>query len=262
MQTCFQQTLAAPKPTVIFLGGSEGGKAWSDTPEALGMLTELVDAGFTALSLAYFGVESLPKSLASIPLEYFEDAFAWLAEQPEVIPHRYALVGGSKGGELALLLGSRYPQVQAVTAFVPASVVFQGLSRKAESSWSHAGRGLPFVGFSLLASLAALQGMKTGAFLRTYTLALRNKKQAARAAIPVEKINGPVLLISGSNDEMWPSSRMCEQMEERLNAAGFVFSHTHLLLETGHNVTADPRFWPGVTQFLTKEFVKRLADRP
>lgn len=257
----FSGDTLTPKPAVIMLGGSEGGKSWSETPEAVGMLALLVEAGFTVLSLAYFGAEGLPESLTSIPLEYFETAFAWLAEQPEVVPHRYALVGGSKGGELALLLGSRCPQVKAVAAFVPASVVFQGLSRKTESSWSYKGRGLPFVAFPLIAVLAALRGMKTGSFLRAYTLALRNRKQAARAAIPVEKINGPVLLISGTEDEMWPSTRMCEQMEERI-AAGFAFPYVHLPLEAGHNVTADPRFWPSVTRFLAQEFAGRLASRP
>jgi len=257
----FSGDTLTPKPTVIMLGGSEGGKAWSETPEAVGMLAVLVEAGFTVLSLAYFGMEGLPEALTGIPLEYFETAFDWLAEQPEVVPHRYALVGDSKGGELALLLGSHCPQVEAVAAFVPASVVFQGLSRKTESSWSYGGRGLPFVAFSLIAFLAALRGMKTGHFLRAYTLALRNKKQAAQAAILVEKINGSVLLISGTEDEMWPSARMCEQMEERLVAAKFAFSHTHLPLETGHNVTADPRFWPSVTRFLAQEFAGRLASR-
>lgn len=45
------------------LGGSEGGKSWSDTPEAAGMLAPLVEQGLNVLSLAYFGVEGLPASL-------------------------------------------------------------------------------------------------------------------------------------------------------------------------------------------------------
>lgn len=80
--------LISPRPAVIMLGGSEGGKIWSDTPDAVEMLAELVEQGFTVFSLAYFSAESLPPSLANIPLEYFETAFAWLAEQPEVIPNR------------------------------------------------------------------------------------------------------------------------------------------------------------------------------
>jgi len=252
----------SPKPTVIMLCGSEGGKIWSDTPDAVEMLAELVEQGFTVFSLAYFGAESLPPSLANIPLEYFETAFAWFAEQPEVIPNQYALVGGSKGGELALLLGSRYPQVKAVAAFVPGSVVFQGLCRKSESSWSHGGKGLPYVPFPLTALPAIIQGARTGGFLQAYNLALRNTKQTKLAAIPVENVNGPVLLISGTQDEMWPSTLMCERMIARLSEAGFPFPSEHLALEAGHNVSVDKRFWPKVVSFLKQEFLEPLAVPP
>jgi len=49
-----------PRPTVLLLGGSEGGKSWSDTPEAVGLLAPLVGQGSNVLSLAYFGTEGLP----------------------------------------------------------------------------------------------------------------------------------------------------------------------------------------------------------
>lgn len=251
----FSDDLISPRPAVIMLGGSEGGKIWSDTPDAVEMLAELVEQGFTVFSLAYFSAESLPPSLANIPLEYFETAFAWLAEQPEVIPNQYALVGGSKGGELALLLGSRYPQVKAVAAFVPGSVVFQGLPRKSESSWSHGGKGVPYVPFPFTAFPAIIKGARTGGFLQAYNLALRNTKQTKLAAIPVENVNGPVLLISGTQDEMWPSTLMCERMIARLSEAGFSFPSEHLALEAGHNVSADSRFWPKIVSFLKREFL-------
>ncbi len=244
-----------PKPTVILLGGSEGGKSWSDNPHQEVMLEELVAAGFTVLSLAYFGLDGLPPVLASIPLEYFETAFAWLAAQPEVVPDAYALVGGSKGGELALLLGSRYPQVKAVAAFVPSAVVFQGLSqRTTASSWSYQSKDLAFVPFPLTAIFALLKGARTGNFLDAYKAALRNRKAAAQAAIPVEKIGGSVLLISGASDEMWPSAAMCEQMMARLADTRFPFPARHLTLDTGHNVFDDEGAWPEIVRFLTQEF--------
>lgn len=249
-----------PKPTVILLGGSEGGKSWSDNPYQVEMLEELVRAGFTVFSLAYFGLDALPLMLTGVPLEYFETAFDWLAEQPEVVPNAYALVGGSKGGELALLLGSRYPQVKAVAAFAPSLVVFQGLSQgKAASSWTHGGKELSYVPFPLTAIFAILKGMRSGRFLDAYKIALRNTKAAAKAAIPVEKTHGPVLLISGSRDEMWPSAAMCEQMMTRLSGAEFPFSVKHLALETGHNVFDDTSTWPEIVRFLTEEFLGILA---
>ena len=252
----FSADAATARPAVILLGGSEGGKSWSDNPYQVEMLEELVRAGFTVLSLAYFGLDGLPPTLTTIPLEYFETAFAWLAEQPEVVPDAYALVGGSKGGELALLLGSRYPQVSAVAAFVPASVVFQGIGKDwgGKSSWTHGGKDLAFVSFPLTALFAMLKGMRSGYFLDAYTIALRNTKSARQAAIPVENITGAVLLISGSRDEMWPSAAMCEQIMSRLSNHGFGFSHRHLALETGHNVFDDMTAWPEVVRFLTEGF--------
>ena len=256
----FSADAITPKPTVILLGGSEGGKSWSDNPYQAEMLEQLVEAGLTVLSLAYFGMDGLPPMLANIPLEYFETAFDWLAEQPEAVPNAYALVGGSKGGELALLLGSRYPQVKAVAAFAPAFVVFQGLAQgKAASSWTQGGKDLAFVPFPLTAMFAILKGMRSGQFLQAYTIALRNTKAVANAAIPVENINGPVLLISGSGDEMWPSAAMCEQITARLSEAKFGYSYQHLALEMGHNVFDDASAWPVIVRFLREEFLGILS---
>ncbi len=248
----FYADAAVRKPTVIMLGGSEGGKSWSDNPYQKEMLADLVEAGFTVFSLAYFGLAGVPKTLANIPLEYFETAFGWLAEQPEVLPRQYAVVGGSKGAELALLLGSCYPEIKAVAAFAPGDVVFQGLSSgKAASSWSYGGKELPYVSFPLTALPAIIKGMRTGGFLQAYTLALRNAKQVKLASIPVENINGPVLLVSGSKDKMWPSALMSERLMARLAEAKFALPFEHLALETGHAVMEDEQCWPKIVGFLS-----------
>ena len=135
------------RKTVILLGGSEGGMFWSRVRPLLGAFLE---RGNNLLSLAYFKTPGLPDTLEEIPLEYFKRAFGWLDAQPEVFPGFYALVGASKGGELALLLGSRYPAVRAVVALNPSSVVWQGIPRSrfrlgqgGKSSWSYQGNGCP-----------------------------------------------------------------------------------------------------------------------
>ena len=58
--------------------------------------------------------------------------------------------------------------------------------------------------------------------------ALRDPGAVARAAIAVEKIRGPVLLISGADDQMWPSAAMGEDIRLRLKAAGHPFEVRHL----------------------------------
>ncbi len=113
----------------------------------------LASEGFAALALAYLGMDPLPRDLVEIPLEYFAEAIAWLKAQPAVNADRIAVMGNSKGGELALLLGATYPEdVKAVVGYVPSAVVWQGMpsdqwsySPYPRSSWSLGGEPLPFV---------------------------------------------------------------------------------------------------------------------
>jgi uncharacterized protein len=55
------------------------------------------------------------------------------------------------------------------------------------------------------------------------------------AFIPVEEISGPILLISGGDDLLWPSALMAKGVMERLEARGFEYPVEHLSYpETGH----------------------------
>src|SRR6202012_5706417 len=90
-------------PGVLVLGGSGGGIP-GQRAEALAR------EGFAALALGYFGCEGRPEKLVEIPLEYFFGALDWLRGRAEVsaLP---ALVGSSRGGELALLIAAHYPEL-------------------------------------------------------------------------------------------------------------------------------------------------------
>ena len=46
--------------------------------------------------------------------------------------------------------------------------------------------------------------------------------------IPVEKINGPVLLISGQGDQLWPSTKLSEIAVQRLDSKSFKHEVIHL----------------------------------
>jgi len=100
--TFFQPLGPGPHPAVITLSGSSGGLY--EPPAAL-----LAGHGLARLALAYFGFEDLPGELVSIPLEYFETALGWLQCQASVSRDAIAVVGSSRGGELALLLGATFP---------------------------------------------------------------------------------------------------------------------------------------------------------
>jgi uncharacterized protein len=245
-----------PQKAIILLGGSEGGKSWSRIKKPVEIL---VQRGYALLSLAYFKSEGLPDTLEEIPLEYFEKAFDWLSSQPGIVPDEYAILGGSKGAEAALLLGSRSPRVKAVIAFSPSSVIWQGipadkfeLSKNPKSSWSVEGVGLPFLPYSTSISKWDLRLLNLN---KMHTSALQDMKRVNEAVIEVEKIQGAVLLISGKRDRLWPAAEMSEQIMDRLKAHDFIYAHEHLALGGGHNqIIINKNSWRKIFDFLSAHF--------
>jgi pimeloyl-ACP methyl ester carboxylesterase len=233
----FYRAAGRPQKVVVLLGGSEGGRSWSHCSE---FIRELIDQGFCVLSLPYFGTPDLPVRLRAVPLEYFAKAFAWLGTQQDlVVPDDYALVGGSRGAELALLVASRYSEVKAVIAIAPSSVVLPGpVARKLEvlggqhSPWSENGKELPFVPMAY--SWTSFRGLMTGKQTRMVEKALRNSGRVREATIPVENIQGPILLVSFTRDDVWPSVLMSEQIVGRLRDREFGYSCEHASYDAGH----------------------------
>jgi dienelactone hydrolase len=236
--TLFYPTASGPHPTVIWLGGSEGGLRE-------GFAALLASHGYATLALAYFGVDPLPDELVEIPLEYFADAITWLKTQPMVDPERIALMGGSKGAELALLLAATFPKdICAVVAYKPSSVVWAGLPQNPadnfqgpKSSWTLNGEPLPFVNGAFTFDLLKLLAGQDAALRSSYEEGLKDEAAVAAALIPVEKIKGPVLLISGGDDQLWPSAPMGEMVLERLEAHNHPYTYEHLVYDdAGHEV--------------------------
>jgi dienelactone hydrolase len=100
-------------PVIVFLGGSSGGLGYEEELKSLAL------NGYSVFSLAYFKKDGLPDKLENIPLEYFENAFDWLSTKSQADTSKLLLLGVSRGAELALLLGSYYPQVKGVIAYSP-----------------------------------------------------------------------------------------------------------------------------------------------
>ncbi len=229
------------RPAVIVLSGSEGG-----TYEPAAAI--YASHGYVTFALAYFGMDGLPPALTDIPVETVERALNWLETHPRVNKDAIGVWGASKGAELALLAASYYPQIKAVVAKSPSAVVFEGTSaemgRNHKTSWTINGEPLPFVPIvfnkelsdSFFAAMAKKQPWPTAPM---YEYALRNKEAVEKAAIKVEKINGPVLLVSGGQDGVWPAGRMAEMIIERLEAKGHPFPDVHLHYEAaGHQISA------------------------
>ncbi len=238
----FRPNAVGSRPSVIVVGGSSGGLMFASQVAAL-----LASHGFASLALAYFGSKGLPEHLVEIPIEYFAHAMAWLSQQRGVASNGIAVVGRSRGAELALLLGSRFPTIRAVVAYCPSNVVWNGLragTLAEASAWTESGRSLPFVPLtspSLSAQLQHALGRPPIALTPVFDAALDGPRPT-EAFIAVEKTNGPVLLVSGESDEMWPATRMGDEIMQRLAAHAHPFASRHChYASAGHLMRA-----PGV----------------
>jgi dienelactone hydrolase len=68
---------------------------------------------------------------------------------------------------------------------------------------------------------------------RTYATALEDQAAADAATIPVERIGAPLLLLSGSDDAVWPSGPMAEALLRRRRDAGVAADDHHEHYEGG-----------------------------
>lgn len=203
-------------PTILAFGGSEGGLS-------SGEFTAMYYAslGYAVLGVAYFAAEGLPAELTDVPLEYFERAMKWLDGRPEADATKLAVMGGSRGGELALLLGATFPRVTAVVANVPSGVVWGSAGSLDAGAWTYEGKSLPMMpngskppkGFRDPIDGKLLYD-STPPFISALDEATPEVLDAA--TIRVEKTKGPVLLIAGEDDKLWPACRMSKISMDRL----------------------------------------------
>lgn len=210
----------AKRPAVLIFGGSEGGVFPTVSVEA----SLLAAHGYPALALAYFKAPGLPDTLSAIPLEYFTRALAVLRAQPGVDPRHVLVMGTSRGGEAALLLGSYFPQlVNGVVALVPGSYVNSAIPATGRSPWTLRGRDLPYAD-------AAKSGAPAAAV-------------DPRAIIPVERIRGPIMLSCGGRDLLWPSCTYVDDITRRLSAGGVSSTVTALRYpDAGHYAGTVPPY--------------------
>ncbi len=253
--TLFLPDSDGPRPAIIVLGGSEGG-LW-EGPAAL-----LASHGYVALALGYFGLEGLPPDLVRIPLEYFETAIGWLQSRDDVASERLAVMGDSRGGELALLLGSTFPQIRAVVGVASVGVMLPGFkSRRFEMvglvemvirrppGWTYRGTPLPCwvpgSSFSSILSYGWKRLVRAPVAATPFFLeAMKDKDALERAAIPVERTNGPVLLLSGEDDQFCPCGPLSEIAMERLAGHKHPYPYEHVSYPGAGHIFGMPPYLP------------------
>ncbi len=222
-------------PAVIVWGGSEGGLGESPAWAAM-----LASHGIPALAIAYFDEPGLPCALSEIPLEYFEKAIKWLRSQSQVDPRRVWILSVSRGSEADLLVAAHWPAlVHGVIAAAPSSVVWGGISGQCSSpgytAWTLHGRPL-----NSATAESAYTRNPDGSFSgRSSFLSGLAGPDAAAARIPIERFKGPVMLMSGGDDQLWPSTVFADQIMASLQHDPA--RHVHLNYpDAGHLVFGVP----------------------
>ncbi|MFK7905337.1 MAG: acyl-CoA thioester hydrolase/BAAT C-terminal domain-containing protein [Chitinophagales bacterium] len=230
----FVKDIAEKKASVILIGGGQWGDYWGQ---------EFAKKGFVGLSIPYIRREGLPQLPEEINLEYFENALNWLKKQPEVNPDKIIVVGASRNAELSLVIASTFPElVGGVVAYAPSSVSWSNTvlpfnSDDLKPSWKYQGLDIPYIPMDKISGndsdkIETLEYWKSG---------LAKTEDVERAAIRVEKINGPILLFSGKDDKVWPSSWMANKIEQRIKENDFKHSFQNIQYEeAGHLISSNP----------------------
>lgn len=222
------------KTAVILIGGGQWGDYWAQ---------EFANKEMVGLSLPYIGKEGLPKLPEEINMEYFENAINWLGKQKEVNKDKIIVMGASRNAELALVIASTFPKsISGVVAYAPSSVSWSNTvlpynSNELKSSWKYKGIDIPYVPMEKISAnesnkIKMVDYWKKGLAKTDYVL---------QAAIKVEKINGPILLFSGKDDKVWPSSMMSDMIEKRLKDNSFTHSFQNIKYDNaGHYISNNP----------------------
>jgi nucleolar protein 56 len=211
-----------PAPGVLHLHGA-GGIPHRATARLL------ASRGFATLALQYFGEpDPLPDTLVEVPLEYVRTAVEWLGGRESVAGPEVGLLGFSRGGELALLAGSRCDDVGAVVGWVPSGIVWEGLDRgrtpAGTSAWSVDGEPVPFLE---LADADPGPPPAPGLPYFEPALAAASTDELAAATVPVEETGAPILLESVTDDRRWPSTTLSRRVVDRLDAADYPYEYVH-----------------------------------
>ena len=107
-------------------------------------------------------------------------------------------------------------------------------------SWTFGGREIPYAEARSVRSVEDMRRLARETLVGyaaapDYKADLDRPEVREQAALPVERAGGPILLISGIDDQMWPCRWGSDLVVDRLRAKGFSHRFHHLALQnTGH----------------------------
>lgn len=252
--TVFEPEGDGPHPGVLVLHGSGGHRT-------VFRAALLASRGFSAFALQYAGeAEILPEEVVEVPVTYFDTAAEWFRSRKAIAGDSLGLVGHSRGAEIGLWLGAHRDWVGPVVSSVGSSVLWD--TPEATPAWlDENGEPLPFVSGRGKPTLCEGQ------------LDEADPADREAATVPVERLDGPVLFITGEQDPVWPARRLADIAMERLDGTDFEHRYEHLNYDdAGHFITppylpkshhvfagspggmveADSDSWPVVLHYLTE----------
>ena len=212
-------------PALVVVGGSDGGLGGPTTGALLS------GHGVAALSLAYWNHPGTPPVLRDIEVEVVGRACDWLRTRPGVRDERPTVLGISRGGELALLAGALMPdRVGSVVSLVGSALVWGGFGVGVDdndTAWRFGGEPVP-------------QMWEDPDDLDR---AFADPGTVEAAEIPVERVDGRVLLLSAADDRLWPSAALSAYAVRRAERLGATDRVEHVSYpEAGHACSAPPGY--------------------
>ncbi|MFK5984993.1 MAG: acyl-CoA thioester hydrolase/BAAT C-terminal domain-containing protein [Pseudomonadota bacterium] len=108
--------LTNTKAPVLFLFTGSGGGSWPREPAEL---SSLLNNGYHVVTIVYFGLPGIPSNLSRIEIDPIIETIKKYKNHKNIISNCIAVVGGSKGGELVLLLGSISKDINLVASITP-----------------------------------------------------------------------------------------------------------------------------------------------
>ena len=217
--TLYTPSTSGPHPGVIAFHGSQA--------VVLHELSQLLAThGYATVALKYFDVPGLPSYLEDVPLEYFAKTIRWLTGKEQVRSTGIGLVGFSRGVEAALLAAVDHEGPATVIGYSGGGLIAPGVrgipprEYLDKAAWTR--NGTPIVkGNQVRRVFETVQEQvyQHQCDVESVPDSIRSKvpqRMLKETLIPVEEIDGPVLLLTGSGDQQWPSPPVAALAIERL----------------------------------------------
>ncbi len=240
-------------PAVACFGGSEGG--YESQLAGAGLLAS---HGYAALAQAWISSPDAEAGISQVPLERFTAALRLLADRTEIDPTHVAAMGLSRGSEglLAALAHGLAPAPPAVILVSPSSVSWQAMGASGEipdtGSWTAAGLPVPWlpVASGVLMRQLVRNAWTVGrdaAHRRPSLLRVRPayenslatiasavvddggtvraagvfpKPAGSDAVLDATTVSSPLLMLCGTDDQVWPAGPMAAALAAQRHAAG------------------------------------------